>query len=96
MTRLNNLENNIAKRTLMSTSVDDNKSVMMYNINEIENNDSNEEILINSQEMDSPEDEFESSKDNTMEDIDQYDSDETFESIFIGLLPALCLSCLVA
>ena len=80
----------------MSTSVDDNKSVMMYNINEIENNDSNEEILINLQEMDSPEDEFESSKDNTMEDIDQYDSDETFESIFIGLLPALCLSCLVA
>ena len=80
----------------MSTSVDDNKSIMMYNINEIENNDSNEEILINSQEMDSPEDEFESSKDNTMEDIDQYDSDETFESIFIGLLPALCLSCSVA
>ncbi|KAL1573985.1 hypothetical protein MG5_02421 [Candida albicans P57072] len=78
LTRLNNLENNIAKRTLMSTSVDDNKSVMMYNINEIENNDSNEEISINSQEMDSPEDEFESSKDNTMEDIDQYDSDETF------------------
>ena len=47
LTRLNNLENNIAKRTLMSTSVDDNKSIMMYNINEIENNDSNEEILIN-------------------------------------------------
>ena len=62
----------------MSTSVDDSKSVMMYNINETEDNDSNEGILINSQEMGSSRDGFESSKDNTLEDIDQYDSDETF------------------
>lgn len=78
LTRLSNLENTITRRTLMSTSVDDSKSVMMYNINETEDNDSNEGILINSQEMGSSRDGFESSKDNTLEDIDQYDSDETF------------------
>ncbi|RCK66835.1 hypothetical protein Cantr_02535 [Candida viswanathii] len=83
LSRFANLENIIAKHANMPSSLDDTKSVMMYDIRETEDID---EILISSSsgtthDHDEEEDEpgLQSSKDDdTMEDIDQYDSDETF------------------
>lgn len=80
--RFANLENIAAKQSVVSSSLEDSKSIMMYDIREMDDND---EILINSgitndqdveEEIDH--DTLELSKDNNMEDIDQYDSDETF------------------
>lgn len=77
LTRFTHLENIIAKHSLVANSLDDSRSVMMYDIREMEDND---ELLISSGTTNDQDvrDELELSKDNNMEDIDQYDSDETF------------------
>ncbi|KAK6878130.1 hypothetical protein K6H10_003460 [Candida tropicalis] len=77
LTRFTHLENIIAKHSLVANSLDDSRSVMMYDIREMEDND---ELSISSGTTNDQDvrDELELSKDNNMEDIDQYDSDETF------------------